>query len=64
MTKRQLGLIFITLGTAAVIALFAADFMGASRFGGIGPMQRIALAGAVLLILVGISLIPLGQRPA
>lgn len=64
MTKRQLGLLFITLGIAAIIGLFAADFAGASSFGGIGPMQRIAIGGAVILTLVGISLLPLGQRPA
>lgn len=64
MTKRQLGLLFIALGLAAIIALFAADFAGASNFGGIGPIQGIAIGGGILLILVGISLLPLGQRPA
>ena len=64
MTKRQLGLLFIALGAAAIIGLFAADFAGASSFGGIGPIQRVAIAGAILLTLAGISLLPLGQRPA
>lgn len=64
MTKRQLGLLFILLGVILVAALFAADLVGASQFGGVGPMQRLALAGAIILTLVGITLWPLGDRPA
>ena len=64
MTKRQLGFLFIALGVAAIIGLFAADFAGASSFDGIGPIQRIAIGGAIFLTLIGISLLPLGQRPA
>lgn len=64
MTKRQLGLAFILLGSLTIIGLFGADLVGASNFGGIGPMQRIALAGGFALIVVGLSLLPLGNRPA
>lgn len=64
MTKRQLGLLFISLGILLAVALFAADLLGASQFGGIGPMQRLALAGAIVLTIVGITLLPLGDRPA
>lgn len=64
MTKRQLGLLFISLGIILAAALFAADLLGASQFGGVGPMQRLALLGSVALTMVGISLLPLGDRPA
>ena len=64
MTKRHLGLSFILVGSAVSVALFLADFVGASNFEGVGPIQRLVLAAAVLLVLVGISLLPLGNRPA
>lgn len=64
MTKRQLGLLFIFSGLAAVIVLFAADLVGASQFDGIGPLQRLGLAGAAIAIILGVSLLPLGNRPA
>ena len=64
MTKRQLGLVFVLMGAGAIIALFAADIVGASNFGGIGPVQRLAMAAAIISLLVGLSLLPLGERPA
>ena len=64
MTKRQLGFLFIGIGAAAVVALLAVDVLGAGRFQGVGPVQRAALAGAAVLIVVGVTLLPLGDRPA
>jgi hypothetical protein len=64
MTKRQLGFLFIIAGVAGAAALLAIDFLGAGQFQGIGPAQRLALGGAVLAVLVGLSLLPLGDRPA
>ena len=63
-TKRQLGLLFIVLGVGAIIAMFAVDLIGAGQFQGIGPAQRRALVVAGLAILVGATLLPLGNRPA
>ncbi len=63
-TKRQLGLLFIVLGVGAIIAMFAVDLVGAGQFQGIGPAQRRALIVAGLAILVGATLLPLGNRPA
>ena len=42
----------------------AIEWLGAGNFQGIGPLQRLALIGAGAIVLVGISLIPLGNRPA
>lgn len=64
MTKRHLGIIFILLGSGVIAVLFVMDLLGASRFDGIGPMQQLAIAAAAVAILVGLSLIPLGDRPA
>jgi hypothetical protein len=38
--------------------------MGGGQFSGIGPAQRVALLAAGVLVLVGLSLLPLGDRPA
>jgi hypothetical protein len=64
LTKRQLGLLLLAMGVGAVVVLLAVDLLGAGRSAGIGPAQRLALAGAGLLALVGLTLLPLGQRPA
>lgn len=64
MSKRQLGVILILLGVAAALGLFLMDQAGASRFGGVGPLQRLALIGSALSIVVGLTLLPLGDRPA
>jgi hypothetical protein len=63
-TKRQLGLIFIALALLAIVGSFVYDFIGGGQFSGIGPAQRLALMGAVLLGVVGLTLLPLGDRPA
>lgn len=64
MTKRQLGILFITLGVTAVLALFALDFIRAGQYQGIGPAQKQAMLAAGFLVLVGLTLLPLGSRPA
>lgn len=64
MTKRQLGLAFIALGVVAAIGAFANDLFGAGNFQGIGPSQRLALMAAGVIVLVGVSLLPLGDKPA
>jgi hypothetical protein len=63
-TKRQLGLIFIALALLAIVGSFVYDFIGGGQFSGIGPAQRLALIGAFLLGVVGLTLLPLGDRPA
>ena len=63
-SKRFLGFIFVGLGLLAILGSFLNDIIGGGRFAGIGPTQRVAILVASLVILVGLSLIPLGQRPA
>jgi hypothetical protein len=63
-TKRQLGIGFIFVGAAAAVTLLAIDLLGAGQFQGVGPAQRRALLMAGIVILLGISLLPLGDRAA
>ncbi|GAB4550633.1 MAG: hypothetical protein OHK0023_16790 [Anaerolineae bacterium] len=61
-SKRVLGLIFVGLGALGFVGLLLLD---ALRGGGeFGPSQLAALGGCVALTVVGLTLIPLGDRPA
>ena len=64
LTKRQLGWLCLGAGALVSVAALAADLVGAGRFGGLGPAQRQALAGGAALLVFGLSLLPLGHRPA
>lgn len=63
-TKRQLGILLITIGGLGAIGILAIDFLGGGQQGGIGPAQMFALAIMVVVALVGLTLIPLGDDPA
>jgi hypothetical protein len=63
-TKRQLGIGFIIIGVLGIAALFILDLTGAAQFQGIGPAQRLALLAGGGVIFVGLTLLPLGNRPA
>lgn len=47
-----------------IVGLFGMDLLGAGQFRGIGPAQRLALLGLGAALLVGVSLLPLGDKPA
>ena len=64
LSKRQLGLLLALAGCAGSIAVLAIDILDAGREGGLGPAQSLALGGTLLILLVGLSLLPLGDRPA
>jgi len=63
-TKRQLGFGLSTIGVLIFIGTILVDLVGAGNFSGIGPYQRIALIGGGLSFLVGLTLLPLGDKPA
>ncbi|MBN1314480.1 MAG: hypothetical protein JXA42_03395 [Anaerolineales bacterium] len=63
-SKRQLGIAFLAIGVIAVLAVLAIDWIGAGEYSGIGPAQKAALAAGGGIAVLGLSLIPLGDRPA
>ena len=63
-TKRIVGLALTALGLLMVIGTVAADWAGVGKWDGLGPAQQVALLGGLGVCLVGLSLIPLGDRPA
>ncbi len=64
LTKRQLGILLLIGGIVAFAAILSIDVLDVGREGGIGPAQRIALGGAALMALIGVTLIPLGKQLA
>lgn len=63
-SKRQLGIALTVIGAIAVVAVLSIDVLDAGRDGGIGPLQSLALALALITALVGLTLLPLGDAPA
>lgn len=63
-SKRQLGLGLFLLGLLAIVGMLAIDLLGAGQFQGIGPAQRRTMLVAGLVAVLGLSLWPLGDRPA
>lgn len=64
LTKRQLGWLIIAVGFLVGVGVVLADAFGAGRFSGLGPAQWQALSGCVLIVIFGLSLLPLGDRLA
>lgn len=63
-SKRLLGRLMLLGGVGAFFGILAIDLIDVGREGGIGPAQQIALAAALIVSIVGLTLIPLGDRPA
>jgi hypothetical protein len=63
-SKRLLGAVLLALGLLAAGGIIAVDLLDVGREGGIGPAQQLALVVSASLVLLGASLIPLGNDPA
>ena len=63
-TKRLLGIIFILAGAGAILGSLLMDLLGGGQFSGVGPAQQKAMLAAGVVIIVGITLLPLGDKPA
>src|SRR5258706_12373913 len=61
--KRTLGLAFIAAGVLGAIGIFMLDVVRTSDQHGIGPAQKIALAGCVAIALLGVTLALFGIDP-
>jgi hypothetical protein len=64
LTKRLLGALLLIGGLLAFGGILAIDVIDVGREGGIGPAQQIALGACLLAALIGLTLIPQGDRPA
>ncbi|WP_119072328.1 hypothetical protein [Aggregatilinea lenta] len=62
-TKRHLGLILTAIGPVLIAAMLAAEWLDADS-GGFGLAQRAGVILGAAALLVGLSLIPLGNQPA
>ncbi len=60
-TKRQLGLLFITAGVMVIAGVLIFDLLRHHEFG--GAYQWAAIAGGGLLSVLGATLLPLGDDP-
>jgi hypothetical protein len=63
-TKRQIGFLLLIGGILAFAGIIGIDVLDAGREGGIGPAQQLALVVSAAAVLLGLSLIPLGDDPA
>lgn len=54
----------VLAGIVGIAGTIGVDLVGVGQFGGFGPSQQRAVAACVGLIVVGATLIPLGNRPA
>jgi len=61
LTKRHLGVILLAAG---VILLVAAGIAQVAGTGGVGTVQKMVLAGGVVSVLVGLTLLPLRDQLA
>ena len=64
LTKRQLGWLIVLGGASLAAVTLAANLFGLGHFNGLGPAKQLALAGAAAVVVFGLSLLPLGDRPA
>ncbi len=64
LTKRQLGVLLIAGSGIAALAVLLVDIFRVGAFSGFGPAQLLAFGGCALIGLIGLSLLPLGDRPA
>ena len=63
-TKRDLGFILIGLGIIGSAGILLVDRLGVGKDSALGPLQTAALIFGAFTVLAGLSLIPLGNRPA
>ncbi len=63
-TKRQLGIALALIGAVGMVVILAVDVLQVGRQGGIGPAQAFALFIMLVTLIVGLTLIPLGDAPA
>lgn len=62
-TKRHLGVVLLVAGVIILVAMTAAEVFSSTSTG-IGTMQRLGFLVGGVSAAVGLTLLPLGSRPA
>jgi hypothetical protein len=62
-TKRHLGLVLMAAGVIVLVTMLAAEVFSATSTG-IGTMQKLGIGAGILSLTAGLTLLPLGDRPA
>jgi len=62
-SKRQLGVLLLIGGVIVLAAMIAAEVLSTGP-GGIGTMQKLGIAVGAVSMVIGLTLLPLGSRPA
>ena len=57
-------LLVAAVGLVGIAGVMAVDLVGAGKWDGFGPAQKQAMAACAVIALIGVSLLPLGDRPA
>jgi hypothetical protein len=63
LTKRHLGVILLGAGLVLFVGMFVVEAMK-SQSDGIGTVQKLSILVGVTSVVVGLTLLPLGNRPA
>jgi hypothetical protein len=63
LTKRHLGVALLAAGVIVLAGMGAAEVLSVTS-AGIGTMEKLGIAAGVLSTMIGLTLIPLGDRPA
>jgi hypothetical protein len=64
LTKRQLGWLLLAAGVSAGLISLGVHIFRAGLLGPFGPIQQQVLGAAALAVVLGLSLLPRGNRPA
>ena len=63
-TKRMLGIAIVLFGMCVTFGTLAVDLVGAGKWTGLGPAQQLAITAGIVLVIMGVFLVPLGDKPA
>ncbi|MCD4686182.1 MAG: hypothetical protein K8S97_09620 [Anaerolineae bacterium] len=63
LTKRQCGMVLIAVGLLLAVGMLAMELVQGA-VGGFGAIQQMGVAGGLLSVVLGVTLLPLGDQPA
>ena len=64
LTKRQLGWLMLAACFLLIAASVGTYALGLGQFSGFGPAKQQTFGLGLLLLVLGVTLLPLGDRPA